>query len=97
MHVKRKREEERRGDHVSDHRGVGGDLQESICSSHYAASGPELGSPGLSSKSFSLAERSYKINYIRKFCIKYTIPDSSSGSPHVHISMRVLRGGGDTL
>lgn len=53
--------------------GLEGDLQESICSSHYVVSGPELGSPGLSSKSFSLAERSHQTNYIRKFCIKYTI------------------------
>lgn len=51
--------------------GSEGDLQESICSSHYEVSGPELGSPGLSSKSFSLAERSHQINYIGKFYIKY--------------------------
>lgn len=51
--------------------GSEGDLQESICSSYCEVSGPEPGSPGLSSKSFSLAERSHQINYIGKFYIKY--------------------------
>lgn len=66
--MREERGEERKGPSERPQRSEG-DLQESILT---VVSGPELGSPGLSSKNFSLAEISHQINYIRKFYIKYT-------------------------